>query len=161
MEGTGGGRRSRGAELYEFGRPARVAGLVGPRRPGHRDPPVATLPLGAAEGSRPAGLRAQNSRQGNSPGARRRAPVCVPAGSCRPWDCGAAVSPKTVSYEQLAGISACLVLALVAHLHSLPVWVLVTVAVSAGIRLLLAHRGRAAPTRGVRLVIAVLAVALL
>jgi protein-glutamine gamma-glutamyltransferase len=71
------------------------------------------------------------------------------------------VSPKTVSYEQLAGISACLVLALVAHLSSLPVWVLVTVAVSGGIRLLLAHRGRAAPSRGVRLVIAVLAVALL
>jgi transglutaminase-like putative cysteine protease len=66
-----------------------------------------------------------------------------------------------VSYEQLAGISACLVLALIAHLRSLPVWVLVTVAVSAGIRLLLAHRGRAAPARAVRLVIAVLAVALL
>jgi transglutaminase-like putative cysteine protease len=71
------------------------------------------------------------------------------------------VSPKAVSYEQLAGISACLALALAAHLKSLPVWVLVTVAVSAGIRLLLAHRGRAAPSRGVRLVIAVLAVALL
>jgi transglutaminase-like putative cysteine protease len=69
--------------------------------------------------------------------------------------------PKTLSYEQLAGISACLVLALVAHLGSLPVWVLVTVAVSAGIRLLLAHRGRAAPSRGVRLVIAVLAITLL
>jgi transglutaminase-like putative cysteine protease len=71
------------------------------------------------------------------------------------------VSPKTVSYEQLAGISACLALALVAHLKSLPVWVLVTVAASGGIRLVLAHRGRAAPPRSVRLVIAVLAVALL
>jgi protein-glutamine gamma-glutamyltransferase len=71
------------------------------------------------------------------------------------------MSPKTVSYEQLAGISACLALALVAHLGSLPVWVLVTVAVSGGIRLLFAHRGRAAPPRSVRLIIAVLAVALL
>jgi protein-glutamine gamma-glutamyltransferase len=71
------------------------------------------------------------------------------------------VNTKTVSYEQLAGISACLALALAAHLGSLPVWVLVTVAAAGGIRLLLAHRGRAAPPRGVRLVIAVLAVALL
>ena len=52
------------------------------------------------------------------------------------------MSPKTVSYEQLAGISACLALALVAHLKSLPVWVLVTVAASGGIRLVLAHRRR-------------------
>jgi transglutaminase-like putative cysteine protease len=71
------------------------------------------------------------------------------------------MSPKALSYEQLAGISACLALALAAHLKSLPVWVPVTVAVSGGIRLLLAHRGRAAPPRGVRLVIAGLAVALL
>jgi transglutaminase-like putative cysteine protease len=52
-------------------------------------------------------------------------------------------------------------MALVAHLKALPVWVLITVAVSGGIRLLLAHRGRAAPPRAVRLIIAVLAVALL
>ena len=71
------------------------------------------------------------------------------------------MKPKPVSFEQLAGISACLALALVAHLKALPVWVLVTVAVSGGIRLLLAHRGRAAPPSAVRLVTAVLAVALL
>ncbi len=71
------------------------------------------------------------------------------------------MNTKAVSYEQLAGISACLALALAAHLGSLPVWVLVTVAAAGGIRLLLAHRGRAAPPRGVRLAIAVLAVALL
>jgi protein-glutamine gamma-glutamyltransferase len=71
------------------------------------------------------------------------------------------VSSKTVSYEQLVGIFACLALALVAHLQSLPLWVPVTVAVSGGIRLLLAHRGRAAPPRGVRLSIAGLAIALL
>ena len=71
------------------------------------------------------------------------------------------MSPGPVSYEQLLGIFACLALALVAHLGSLPVWVLVTVAVSGGIRLLLAHRGRAAPPRGVRVAIAGLAIALL
>jgi len=58
------------------------------------------------------------------------------------------VSPDSVSYQQLLGIFACLALALVAHLESLPVWVLVTVGVSGGIRLLLARRGRPAPPRG-------------
>jgi transglutaminase-like putative cysteine protease len=71
------------------------------------------------------------------------------------------VKPKAVSFEQLAGISACLAMALVAHLKALPVWVLITVAVSGGIRLLLAHRGRAAPPRAVRLIVAMLVVALL
>jgi transglutaminase-like putative cysteine protease len=71
------------------------------------------------------------------------------------------VNAKTVSYGQLVGIFACLALALAAHLESLPVWVLATVAVSGGIRLLLAHRGRAAPPRGVRLFIAALGIALL
>jgi transglutaminase-like putative cysteine protease len=71
------------------------------------------------------------------------------------------VSPKSVSYEQLVGISACLALALLAHLGSLPVWVLVTVAVSGGIRAARARRGRAAPPRAVRLAINALAIALL
>jgi transglutaminase-like putative cysteine protease len=71
------------------------------------------------------------------------------------------VSPKSVSYEQLVGISACLALALLAHLASLPVWVLVTVAVSGGIRAARARRGRAAPPRAVRLAIDALAIALL
>jgi protein-glutamine gamma-glutamyltransferase len=71
------------------------------------------------------------------------------------------VSPKSVSYEQLVGISACLALALLAHLGSLPVWVLVTVAVSGGIRAARARRGRAAPPRAVRLAIDALAIALL
>ena len=68
---------------------------------------------------------------------------------------------RTVTYEQLLGIFGCLALALVAHLGTLPLWVLVTVAASGGIRLLLARRGRAAPSRGVRLAIAGLAIALL
>ena len=71
------------------------------------------------------------------------------------------MKPGTLSFEQLAGISACLALALAAHLGSLPVWVSAAVTVSGGIRLLLAHRGRAAPPRSVRLIIALLAVALL
>jgi transglutaminase-like putative cysteine protease len=71
------------------------------------------------------------------------------------------VKAKPVAFEQLAGISACLVLALAAHIGSLPAWVIVTVAVSGGIRLMLAHRGRPAPPRGVRLAIAGLAIGLL
>jgi transglutaminase-like putative cysteine protease len=66
-----------------------------------------------------------------------------------------------VTYPQLLGIFACLALALLAHLDSLPVWVVATVAVSAGIRLLLARRGRPAPPRGVRLSVAGLAILLL
>ncbi len=71
------------------------------------------------------------------------------------------MNPQVLSFEQLAGIFACLVLALAAHLGSLPVWVFATVAVSGGIRLLLARRGRRAPHRALRLVVAVLAIALL
>ena len=71
------------------------------------------------------------------------------------------MNPKTVSYGQLLGISACLALALAAHFESLPGWVLATVAVSGGIRLLLARRGRPAPPRIVRLLIAALGIALL
>jgi transglutaminase-like putative cysteine protease len=71
------------------------------------------------------------------------------------------VNSKTVSYEQLVGIFGCVALALAAHLGSLPVWVFVTVAVSGGLRLVLARRGRPAPPRGVRTGIAVIAIALL
>ena len=71
------------------------------------------------------------------------------------------MNSERVSYEQLLGIFACLALALVAHLGSVPAWVLATAAVSGAIRLTLAWRGRAAPPRGVRLAIAGLAIALL
>jgi protein-glutamine gamma-glutamyltransferase len=67
----------------------------------------------------------------------------------------------TVSYEQLLGISVCLALALVPSLSSVPVWVLVTAAVSGGIRLLFARRGRDGPPRAVVLTVACLTVALL
>jgi protein-glutamine gamma-glutamyltransferase len=71
------------------------------------------------------------------------------------------VTPKSVSYEQLWGIFACLALALLAHLGSLPVWVLVIVAVSGGLRLVLARRGRPAPPRALRLGVTTVAIALL
>ncbi len=71
------------------------------------------------------------------------------------------MKPRSVSFEQLAGIFACLALALLAHVGSLPLWVLATVAVSGSIRLLLARRGRAAPPRTIRLAIAALAIAVL
>lgn len=71
------------------------------------------------------------------------------------------MNPKTVSYGQLLGIFACLALALAAHLESLPIWVLATVGVAGGIRLLLARRGRPAPPRSVRLLLAGLGIALL
>jgi transglutaminase-like putative cysteine protease len=71
------------------------------------------------------------------------------------------VTPKSVSYEQLWGIFACLALALLAHLGSLPVWVLVIVAVSGGLRLALARRGRPAPPRVLRLGVTAVAIGLL
>jgi len=70
------------------------------------------------------------------------------------------MNPKPISFDQLSGISACLALAVAAHLASLPVWVPVTVAVSGGIRLLLAYRGRPAPPRGIRLGMAAVVIAL-
>jgi protein-glutamine gamma-glutamyltransferase len=71
------------------------------------------------------------------------------------------VISRPVSYEQLLGVIACLALALISHLGSLPVWVFVAVAVSGGFRLLLARRGRAAPARALRVVVAILAIGLL
>jgi protein-glutamine gamma-glutamyltransferase len=71
------------------------------------------------------------------------------------------VNPKPLSFQQLLGVSLCLGLALGAHLGSLPIWVLATVAASCGIRLMLARRGRAAPPRGVKLAVSAIAIALL
>ncbi len=71
------------------------------------------------------------------------------------------MTPKSLSYDQLWGIFACLALALLAHLGSLPVWVAVIVAVSGGLRLALARRGRHAPPRGLRLGVTAVAIALL
>ena len=71
------------------------------------------------------------------------------------------MTTKALTFEQLLGITACLALSLVAHLGSLPAWVLVTAAVCGVIRLLLARAGRAAPPRGAKLTVAALTIALL
>ena len=68
---------------------------------------------------------------------------------------------ERVTYEHLLGISACLALALVAHLASLPLWVPVVVIVCGLIRLGLARSGRTAPPRWLVLTLAALAIALL
>src|SRR6202790_1066818 len=137
-----------------------MVGMVLPRGSGHRNAPIAAVPVGIGERSRAARLRPQDPRQGDSPGARRRPSLRLFAGPRDLRNGGAAVSSDSVSYQQLLGIFACLALALVAHLESLPVWVLATVGVSGGIRLLLARYGRPVP-RGARLGVAALAIALL
>lgn len=68
---------------------------------------------------------------------------------------------KSLSYEQLLAIFACLALALVAHVGALPVWVLAAVAVLGALRVLLGFRGRGAPSTVVRLSVAALTVAVL
>ncbi len=68
---------------------------------------------------------------------------------------------ERITYENLLGISACVALALIAHLSALPLWVPVVVVVCALIRLSLARKGRGAPPRSVLLTVGGLAVALL
>jgi len=71
------------------------------------------------------------------------------------------VKPPAVTYDQLLAISICLALALLPHLGTLPPWVMIAVATLGAIRVGMAWRGGAAPRRGVRLLIAGLAVGLL
>jgi protein-glutamine gamma-glutamyltransferase len=66
-----------------------------------------------------------------------------------------------VSYEHLLGIFACLALALVAHLASLPVWIPIVVVVCGLIRLALARSGRGSPPGWVVLTLAGLSIPLL
>src|ERR1700689_1591228 len=68
---------------------------------------------------------------------------------------------ERVSYEQLLGISGCLALALLAHVTTLPLWVLAVIVACGLIRLWLARSGRGAPPRGVLIVFAALVIALL
>ena len=67
----------------------------------------------------------------------------------------------TVSYRQLLWTSACLVLALLPHLATLPVWVLILSAAAGAARLALAAAGRDAPPQALRLCIAILSIGLL
>jgi len=62
---------------------------------------------------------------------------------------------ERVSFEQLLCITACLLLALLAHVNSLPVWVPLIVTLCGAIRLALAWRGDGAPKRWVLLSISV------
>jgi protein-glutamine gamma-glutamyltransferase len=66
---------------------------------------------------------------------------------------------ERVSFLDLLSISACLLLALLGHVQSLPVWVSIIVAVCGAIRLTLAWRGGGAPQRWVLLTVAFLVVA--
>src|SRR5277367_1414957 len=63
--------------------------------------------------------------------------------------------------QQLLGIFVCLLLALAAHLGSLPLWIPAIVVICGLIRLGLARSGRAKLPRGVLLTLAALAIALL
>jgi transglutaminase-like putative cysteine protease len=68
---------------------------------------------------------------------------------------------ERVNMEQLLWITACLGLTIIAHVDTLPVWVTITVAVSAALRLLLAARGRDAPPTPVRFVVSAFAIGML
>src|SRR5260370_11160280 len=68
---------------------------------------------------------------------------------------------ERVTFDGLLWISACLALTLLAGIAALPIWITLTVAASAGIRLVLAARGHDAPPRGIRLGISALAIGLL
>jgi hypothetical protein len=66
-----------------------------------------------------------------------------------------------VSYEQLLGISACLALASVAHVTTLPVWIPIVLIICGLIRLALARNGRTSPPGWVVLMLAGLSIPLL
>ena len=67
---------------------------------------------------------------------------------------------ERLSFEQLLSLSACLLLALLSHIYSLPAWVSIFVALCAAIRLMLAWRGQGSPPRWVLLTLALSAIAL-
>jgi transglutaminase-like putative cysteine protease len=68
---------------------------------------------------------------------------------------------REVTYRELRAMGACLGLALATYLPTLPPWLTAVVTASIGVRLFLAARGRAAPSRPVRLGIAAAAIAIL
>ena len=72
-----------------------------------------------------------------------------------------AAAGERVTFEQLVWVSACLGLTLLTRVARLPVWVTATVVAVAAIRLVLAARGRDAPPRAIRLLLAALAIGLL
>lgn len=72
-----------------------------------------------------------------------------------------APAAERVTLERLLWITACLALALLPHVATLPVWVTLTVAGVAALRVALAVRGRGAPPRALRVAISALAIGLL
>ncbi len=68
---------------------------------------------------------------------------------------------ERASFEELAWISACLALTLLAGVTTFPPWVLATVAAALAIRLGRAAQGADAPPRSLRLVVSVVAIGLL
>jgi transglutaminase-like putative cysteine protease len=68
---------------------------------------------------------------------------------------------ERVTFDSLLWISACLALTLLVGIATLPIWVTLTVAGVAAIRLVRAARGQDAPPRSIRLGLAALAVGLL
>ena len=66
-----------------------------------------------------------------------------------------------ITYRELRGMAVCLALALAAHVPALPAWLTVVVAASIAMRLILAARGLAAPSRPVKLGIAAASIAIL
>src|SRR5271168_4355357 len=71
------------------------------------------------------------------------------------------MNAERVSYEHLLGIFACLALALVAHIASLPPWIPAVVIVCGLVRLGLARNGRSSPSGWVVLSLALLSIPLL
>jgi hypothetical protein len=68
---------------------------------------------------------------------------------------------ERIGFERLAWLTACLALALLAYVTSLPLWVTSLVAGTAALRLILAARGRGAPPRPLRIAVSLLAIGLL
>jgi protein-glutamine gamma-glutamyltransferase len=66
-----------------------------------------------------------------------------------------------VTYRELRAMAVCLGLAIAPHVASLPLWLTAVVAASIAMRLILAARGHAAPSRPVKLGIAAAAIAIL
>lgn len=68
---------------------------------------------------------------------------------------------ERVTLEQLSWVTACLALALLAGIATLPLWIAAVVGAAAAIRLGLAARGHDAPARAMRFIIAAVAIGLL
>src|SRR6202521_3069856 len=126
----------------------------------------AALSLGTGKRRRAKALWAAHSRQGDRTVGRRGPSLRLLKGArClrrrRIRGDRLPMITDRVSYEQLLGISGCLALALLAHVTTLPIWVLIMAVACGLIRLGLARSGRNAPPRGVLIAVAALTVPLL